>query len=73
MERRMLNVKLKDRVRNTTFRQRTRVTDIVQYVTEDQNVVGEMTLWGKKERYGQRKMGDSGGGLHPAVEGHSLE
>ena len=29
----MLNVKLKDRVRNTTIRQRTRVTDIVQYVT----------------------------------------
>ena len=33
MERRMLNVKLKDRIRNTTIRQRTRVTDIVQYVT----------------------------------------
>ena len=29
----MLNVKLKDRSRNTTIRQRTRVTDIVQYVT----------------------------------------
>ena len=29
----MLNVKLKDRIRNTTIRQRTRVTDIVQYVT----------------------------------------
>ena len=33
MERRMLNVKLKDRIRNTIIRQRTRVTDIVQYVT----------------------------------------
>ena len=29
----MLNVKLKDRIRNTTIRQRTRVTDIVQNVT----------------------------------------
>ena len=33
MERRMLNVKLKDRIRNTIIRQRTRVTDIVQCVT----------------------------------------
>ena len=33
MERRMLNVKLKYRIRNTIIRQRTRVTDIVQYVT----------------------------------------
>ena len=33
MERRMLKVKLEDRIRNTTIRQRTRVTDIVQYVT----------------------------------------
>ena len=32
MERRMLNVKLKDRIRNTSIRQRTRLTDIVQYV-----------------------------------------
>ena len=31
MERKMLNVKLKDRIRNTIIRQRTRVTDIVQY------------------------------------------
>ena len=29
----MLNVKLKDRIRNTIIRQRTRVTGIVQYVT----------------------------------------
>ena len=29
----MLNAKLKDRIRNTIVRQRTRVTDIVQYVT----------------------------------------
>ena len=29
----MLNVKLEDTIRNTTIRQRTRVTDIVQYVT----------------------------------------
>ena len=29
----MLIVKLKDRIRNTIIRQRTRVTDIVQYVT----------------------------------------
>ena len=33
MERRMLNVKLEDRIRNTTIRPRTRVTDIVQYAT----------------------------------------
>ena len=33
MERRILNVKRKDRIRNTTIRQRTRVTDVVQYVT----------------------------------------
>ena len=33
MEKRMLNVKLKDRIRNTIIRQRTRVTDIVHYVT----------------------------------------
>ena len=33
MERKMLNVKLKDRIRNTITRQRTGVTDIVQYVT----------------------------------------
>ena len=33
MERRTLNVKLKDRIRNTIIRQRTRVADIVQYVT----------------------------------------
>ena len=32
MEMRMLNVKLKDRIRHTTIRQRTRVTDIVQSV-----------------------------------------
>ena len=30
MKGKMLNVKLKDRVRNTIIRQRTRVTDIVQ-------------------------------------------
>ena len=30
----MLNVRLKDRFRNTIIRQRTRVTDIVQYVTD---------------------------------------
>ena len=33
MERKMLNVKLKDRICNTTIRQRTRVTDKVPYVT----------------------------------------
>ena len=32
MERKMLIVKLKDRIRYTIIRQRTRVTDIVQYV-----------------------------------------
>ena len=30
----MLNVKLKDRIRNTIIRQRARVTDIVKYVTD---------------------------------------
>ena len=34
MERKVLNVKLKDKIRNTIIRQRTRVTDIVQYVTK---------------------------------------
>ena len=29
----MLNVKLKDRIHNTIMRQRTRVKDLVQYVT----------------------------------------
>ena len=33
MERKMLNVKLKDKIRNTIIRQRTRVTDIVHYIT----------------------------------------
>ena len=33
MERRLLNVKVKDKIHNTTTRQRIRVTDIVQYVT----------------------------------------
>ena len=33
IERKMLNVKLKDRICNTIIRQRTRVIDIVQYVT----------------------------------------
>ena len=33
IKRRMLNVKLKDSIRNTATRQRTRVTDTVQYVT----------------------------------------
>ena len=32
-ERKMLNVKLKDRIHNTFFRQRTRVTDVVQCAT----------------------------------------
>ena len=33
MTRKMHDVTLKDRLRNTIIRQRTRVTDIVQYVT----------------------------------------
>ena len=33
MESKMLNVKLKDRTRKTIIRQRTRVIDIVSYVT----------------------------------------
>ena len=33
VERRMRNVKLKERIRNTISRQRTRVTNVVQYVT----------------------------------------
>ena len=45
---------------------------------EDQNVVGEMTLWGNRERYGQgqqriEKGEDSGEGLLPAVGGHCLQ
>ena len=35
METEMLNVKLKDRIHNTMIRQRTRVTDIVEYVTNE--------------------------------------
>ena len=34
MERKMLNVKQRGRILNTIIRQRTRVTDIVQYVTD---------------------------------------
>ena len=40
MDRKMLNVKLKDRIRNTIIRQRTRVTDIVQYVTSTKMEMG---------------------------------
>ena len=45
---------------------------------EDQNVVEKMTLWATqsgvdKDSKGQRKLEGSGGGLLPAVEGHSLE
>ena len=46
---------------------------------EEQNVVGETTLWGKtgigtdKKSKGHRKLEDYGRGLFPAVEGHSLE
>ena len=107
----MLNVKLKYRIRNTTIRQRTRVTDIVLYVTntkwkwdghitqmEDNRWTIRSTEWQieglrsvespkrrwrddivgqrcsvDKESKGQRKLEDSGGGLLPAVEGHSLE
>ena len=34
-----------------------------------------MTLWGNRDKVskGQRKLEDSGGGLLPAVERHSLE
>ena len=34
MERKMLNVKLNDRIRNTIISQRTRVTAIVEHVME---------------------------------------
>ena len=39
------------------------------------DVIGEITLWPYRERYGQgqRKLEDFGRGLLPAVEGHSLE
>ena len=40
MERRMLNVKLKDRIHNTTIRQRTRVTDIVQILNQYEMEMG---------------------------------
>ena len=112
MERRMLNVKLKDRIRNTTIRQRTRVTDVVQYVTNTKwkwaghiarmkdnrwtisstdwqtegvrsigrpkrrwrdDIVGQQRSGMDEDSKGQRKMEDTGGGLFPAVEGHSLE
>ena len=40
MERIMLNVKLKGRIRSTIIRQRTRVTDIVLYVTNTKMEMG---------------------------------
>ena len=43
----MLKVKLKDRIRNTTIRQRTRVTDIVQYITN--------TKWERAGHIGRMK------------------
>ena len=112
MERRMLNVKLKDRIRNTTIRQRTRVIDIVKYVANtkwkwaghiarmkdnrwtiikhrvaDRGCkISRMTKtslerWHcgatrsgmDEDNKGQRKMEDSGGGLLPAAQGHSIE
>ena len=108
MERRMLNVKLKDRIRNTIIRQRTRGSDIVQYVTNMKwkwaghiarmkdniwtvrSTEGVRSVERPKSRWrddifgatrsgmdedskGQKKREDSGGGLLPAVEGHSLE
>ena len=97
---------------DTTIRQRTRVTDIVQYLTNtkwkwaghiarmnDNRWTIRSTVWqvkgvrsvGRPKRRwrddfvsqqgavwtriakGQRKLEDSGGGLLPEVEGHSLE
>ena len=105
-------VKLKDRIRDTIIRQRTRVTDIVQYVTntkwkwagriarmKDKRWTIRSTEWqikgvrsvGRpkrrwrddivwaagsgvdKDSKGQGKMVNSGGGLRPAVDGHSQE
>ena len=45
---------------------------------EDQNIVGEVTLWCNmeqrfKESTGQMKLEDCGGGPLAALEGHSLE
>ena len=106
-----LGQRMKERIRNTIIRQRTRVTDIVQYVTntkwkwaghiarmKDNRWTTRSTEWQikgvrsagrptRRWRYdtvGQRgavwtriakdrKMEDSGRGLLPAVEGHSLE
>ena len=107
MERRTLNVKLKDRNRNTIIRQRTRVTDIVQYVTntkgkwaghiarmKDNRWTMRSTEWQIKGVRPKRRRRDdilgqqgavwtriakdierwkAGGGLLPAVDGHSLE
>ena len=49
---------------------------IIDGLLEEQS--GEMTLWGKRSVMDedckrQRKMEDSGGGLLPAMERHSLE
>ena len=111
LERRMLDVKLKDRIRNTIIRQRTRVTEIVQYVTNTKrkwaghvarmkdngwtirstewqikgvrsvgrpkrrwrdDIVGQQgAVWTRTAK--ERKLEDSGEGLLPAEEGHSLE
>ena len=35
-----MSIKLKDRIRNTAIRQRTRVTDIVQYVNQYEMEMG---------------------------------
>ena len=49
MERKKVNIKLKDRIRNSSIWQITRVTDIVQYVTKTK------WLWTGKEKKEKRK------------------
>ena len=51
MERKMLNVKLRDRIHNTIIRQRTRVTGIVQYVTNTKWKWAEHIAWMKDNRW----------------------
>ena len=54
MERKMLSVKLKDRICNTIVRQRSRVTDIIQYVTNVKWKWAGYITWMKDNRQKHR-------------------
>ena len=68
MERRMLNVKLKDRIRNTTIRQRTRVIDNIQYVTSAKRKwAGHITRM-KDNRWTKHRVADRGCKISPKTK-----